>query len=227
MVTKTRQYRHEIKFTISKKCAKILKDRLLAIMSIDENGKNGYFIRSLYYDTPNQDAYYEKIDGVLYRNKYRIRIYNHDDGFIRLEKKMKHNNMTAKEQTRISKEICMKILDESLDIHYIEDGLLKEFYVKVKINHLCPSVLVDYERLALTYPVSDVRVTFDYNISSGRYNYDLFNYQNNDYKVIKDDLVVLEVKYNDILPEPIKLILGTIPSNREAFSKFASARSIK
>ena len=40
-------------------------------------------------------------------------------------------------------------------------------------------------------------------------------------------LVMQEVKYNDVLPEPIKAILTTIPSNREAFSKFAAARSIK
>ena len=226
-MTKTRQYRNEIKFTITKNCAKILQDRLIKIMNIDINGQNGYLIRSLYFDTPNQDAYYEKIDGAPYRQKYRIRIYNKDESFIRLEKKMKHNNMTAKEQVKISKETCMKILDNSLSIYDVDNELLKEFLSLIKINNLMPSVIVDYERLALTYPISDVRITFDSNIKSGKYNYDLFDYQNNTYKVIDDDLLILEVKYNEILPEPIKLILSTIPMNRQAFSKFAACRSIK
>lgn len=226
-MTKTRQYRHEIKFTITKNCAKILKDRLLSIMSIDENGKNGYFIRSLYFDTPNSDAYYEKIDGAPYRKKYRIRIYNNDDDFIRLEKKMKHNNMTAKEQINISKSTCEKILNNSLSLFDVETGLLKEFLIQVQTKHLMPSVIVDYERLALTYPVSDVRITFDSNIKSGRYNYNLFNYKDSDVKVIENNLLVLEVKFNEVLPEAIAIILGTIPSTRQAFSKFAACRSIK
>ena len=226
-MTKTRQYRHELKFTITKKCARILKDRLVKIMNIDENGINGYFIRSLYFDTPNQNAYYEKIDGAPYRSKYRIRVYNRDNNFIRLEKKMKHNNMTAKDQVKISKEDCIKILENKLSVFNLDDGLLKEFIVEIKTKNLMPSVIVDYERLALTYPVSDVRITFDSNIKSGKYNYDLFDYGCTSYTVIDDDKLILEVKYNDVLPEPIKAILTTIPSNREAFSKFAAARSIK
>lgn len=226
-MTKVRQYRHELKFTITKKCAKILKDRLMSIMSVDENGKNGYFIRSLYFDTPNSDAYYEKIDGAPYRKKYRIRVYNGDDDFIRLEKKMKHNNMTAKEQVNISRITCEKILKNQLSIFELNDGLLKDFLIEIKTKNLIPSVIVDYERLALTYPVSDVRITFDSNIKSGKYNYNLFDYKNTEYKVIDDDLLVLEVKFNEILPEPIAIILSTIPSNRQAFSKFAACRSIK
>ena len=226
-MTKTRQYRHELKFTITKKCAKILKDRLMSIMSVDENGRNGYFIRSLYFDTPNSDAYYEKIDGAPYRKKYRIRIYNGDDDFIRLEKKMKHNNMTAKEQVNISRITCEKILNNAISIYDLDDGLLKEFLIELKTKHLIPSVIVDYDRLALTYPVSDVRITFDSNIRSGKYNYNLFNYKENEYSAIDNDLLVLEVKFNEVLPEAIAIILSTIPSNRQAFSKFAACRSIK
>ena len=89
-----------------------------------------------------------------------------------------------------------------------------------------PSVIVDYNRLALIYPVSDVRVTFDFDIKSGRYDYDLFT-KNDGYKVLDEDMVILEVKFNEILPYPIACILSTIPSTRNAFSKFAYCRSIK
>ena len=222
----SRQYRHEIKYTISKTQAYILKERLLKIMEVDPYGKRGYFIRSLYFDTPTNEAYNEKLDGVLNRKKYRIRLYNLDDSFIRLEKKIKDNDMTAKEQTKISKSELSKILSNKLDIDDSQDKLLKEFLVEIKTRGLEPSVIVDYNRLALIYPVSDVRVTFDYDIKSGRYDYDLFN-KNDGYKILDDDMVILEVKFNEILPYPIACILSTIPSTRNAFSKFAYCRSIK
>lgn len=222
-----RQYRHEIKFLINENQANILKDRLSMIMTVDENGKNGYFIRSLYYDTPNNKAYNEKLDGVEYRRKYRIRMYNKDDNYIRLEKKIKDENMTAKEQIRISKEDCIKIMNNELSFYDMEDNLLKEFLIDIKTKNLVPSVIVDYDRYALLYPVSDVRVTFDYNIKSGIYNYNLFDYNNVNYNVLDDGVIVLEVKFNDFLPEVIGIILKTIPSIRNAFSKFAMCRSVK
>ncbi len=222
----SRQYRHEIKYTISKTQAYILKERLLKIMEIDPYGKRGYFIRSLYFDTPTNEAYNEKLDGVLNRRKYRIRLYNLDDSFIRLEKKIKDDNMTAKEQTKISKSDLDKILSNKFNIEEYDDKLLKEFLIEIKTKGLEPSVIVDYNRLALIYPVSDVRVTFDFDIKSGRYDYDLFT-KNDGYKVLDEDMVILEVKFNEILPYPIACILSTIPSTRNAFSKFAYCRSIK
>lgn len=222
-----RKYRHELKFIISKNMAEILKQRLSLIMKIDDNGKNGYFIRSLYFDTPSSDAYYEKLNGVLYRKKYRIRLYNKDDNFIRLERKLKHNNLTSKDQTIISKELCENIINNNIYTFKTSDNLLREFLIDRNIKVLRPSVIVDYYRLAFTYPVSDVRITFDYNISSGKYNYDLFDYDENTYKVIDDKTIVLEVKYNEILPEIIALILNTVPTFRSAYSKFSECRSIK
>lgn len=221
------RYRHELKYKINKNSAQILKLYLSKIMDIDTNSytDNTYKIRSLYFDNDSSDAYYEKQNGILYREKYRIRYYNDDDSFIRLECKIKNNNLTSKKQVRISKEICEKILNN--DIYDINtNGLLQEFINKIKINHLIPSVIVDYTRLAYTYPVSDVRITFDYNIKSGRYNYNLFS-NIPTYDVLNDEEVVLEVKFNEFLPESIAIILKTVPSLREAVSKFALSRSIK
>ena len=47
------------------------------------------------------------------------------------------------------------------------------------------------------------------------------------YKIIDDNEVVLEVKFNEILPEQIAIVLSTVPMIRQAFSKFAMCRSIK
>lgn len=229
----TRKYRHEIKFIISKQMSLVLKQRLALAMDIDKNSvnlDNTYFIRSLYFDDINSTAYYEKIDGVLYRKKYRIRMYNNDSSFIRLERKWKHNNMTSKDQLKISKENCINLLTnqfDNIDKELLNQSLMKEFITDIKVFGLKPSVIVDYKRLAYTYPISEVRITFDEKIKSGLYNCNLFNMDRITYDVIDNDEVVLEVKFNEVLPEHISIILQTIPMYRQAVSKFALCRSIK
>ena len=223
------KYRHELKFKISNGCAEVLKSQLSLILDKDKNALSdgSYVIKSLYFDDINSNSYYEKLDGVLYRKKFRIRTYNDDDNFIRLEKKMKHNNLTSKEQMLISKGIYSKILNGKLDEIDSPTGLLEEFITNSKTKHLVPSVIVLYHRIAFTYPISEVRITFDSHIQSGLYNYDLFDKEVPMYDVSEPGKQVLEVKFNEVLPLHIANILNDIPSCKEAVSKFAICRSIK
>ena len=224
------KYRHELKFKISNSAAEILKQKLSLILGKDKNAfyKDGsYLIKSLYFDDIESNSYYEKMDGVLYRKKYRIRMYNNDDSFIRLEKKMKHNNYTAKEQMLISKDIYSKILDGRINEIDDAEGLLLEFLNEIRTKKLIPSIIVGYHRTAFTYPISEVRITFDSLISSGRYNYDLFDNTMPSYVVDEVGKQVLEVKFNEVMPLHIAKLLNDIPACREAVSKFAICRSIK
>lgn len=224
------KYRHELKFKISNSAAEVLKQKLSLILKKDKNAyysDGSYLIKSLYFDDLDSSSYYEKMDGVLYRKKYRIRIYNNNDEFIRLEKKMKHNTYTVKEQILISKDIYSKILNGKLDEIDSPTGLLEEFITNSKTKHLVPSVIVLYHRTAFTYPISEVRITFDSHIQSGLYNYDLFDKEVPMYDVSEPGKQVLEVKFNEVLPLHIANILNDIPSCKEAVSKFAICRSIK
>ena len=90
-----------------------------------------------------------------------------------------------------------------------------------------PSIIVDYHRTAYTYQISDVRITFDSNIKSGLYNYNLFENNAPLYSVDEIGKQVMEVKFNEILPLHIANLLQDIPSCREAVSKFAICRGIK
>lgn len=223
------KYRHELKYIISATQAEILKQRLSLVMEVDQNSVNSdhtYRIRSLYFDDIFSKSYYEKLDGVLYRKKYRIRIYNQDDQFIRLECKYKHNNLTSKEQAIITKELCFNLMNQQTDFT-TDNPFVNRFLGEMKAKHLIPSVIVDYKRLAFTYPISDVRITFDSHIQSGKYNYDLFDYTKPLFDVIENNIVVLEVKFNEVLPSHIAIILETIPSFRQAVSKFALCREVK
>ena len=113
-----KQYRHELKFILNETEANILKYRLSLLMDVDKNSVNEdhtYFIRSLYFDDVYDTAYYEKVDGVEEREKYRIRIYNQDDSFIRLERKEKNRDLTYKKQAKITKEQCLKFMNGDFD----------------------------------------------------------------------------------------------------------------
>lgn len=226
-----KKYRHELKFVINSKDADILKYRLSLLMDVDTNScndDNTYFIRSLYFDDIYNSAYYEKIDGLEKREKYRIRIYNFDDSFIRLERKEKNRDLTHKEQTKITKEECIKFLNGDFDlIDTSNNKLLEEFVLKHKFNQIKPDVIVDYRRLAYTYDVEDVRVTIDEHIKSGRYNYDLFDKEILTHNVLEENESVLEVKFNNYIPNHIAKVIMTIPSIRLAVSKFALCKEQK
>ena len=96
------EYRHEIKYLISLGEAEFLATRLRLTLSQDPHAvKNGgtYFIRSLYFDTPFEKAVGEKADGVEFRDKYRIRIYDMSDKVIKFERKHKNGQFIGNSAT--------------------------------------------------------------------------------------------------------------------------------
>lgn len=218
-------YRHELKFLLTRSKAEILKYRLGLIMEKDLNAdtENGeYIIRSLYFDDIYNTSYYEKLDGIKEREKYRIRCYNGSDDFITLELKAKNGDLSYKRRNRIEKSDYINIITRNYDL--IDDTdrpVLKDFLYKAKSINLKPSVIVEYKRIAFTYPFEDVRITFDEDISSGRHNYDLFDDDLILYPVLEDGEVVLEVKYNNKLPNILNDVIKTVPMIRIAVSKFA------
>ena len=90
-------YRHEWKHEINMADLYAIRARLKVVARGDPHAKDGkYFIRSLYFDNLSDKALREKIDGVDRREKFRIRYYNKDTSFIRLEKKSKVNGLETK-----------------------------------------------------------------------------------------------------------------------------------
>ena len=226
-----KNYRYELKYEINFNYAQVLKYRLSLLMERDKNSKsrdNSYYIRSLYFDDVYDTAYYEKIDGLEKRKKYRIRFYNFDLSYIVLELKGKEGNLTYKEQNKITKDEYIYLINKEYDKINIDDRkVLEEFILESKLKNLVPSVIVDYTRIAYTYPIGDVRITFDFNISSGKFNYDLFDTNILMYDVLEKDTMILEVKYNDFMPKVIKDIIKMVPMTRISMSKFAMCKEKK
>ena len=105
-----------------------------------------------------------------------------------------------------------------------EEELAKRLYVKMTEQVYSPKTIVEYERTAYTYPVSDVRVTFDRNIRGSVNPYGIFEKEPFYIPLINPDMGVLEVKYNDFFPSALKPLLESLDGVAESYSKYSMAR---
>lgn len=219
--------RHEIKHEITYHDMIILRKRLQAVMKRDSYAKDGiYKIRSLYFDNISDKALREKIDGVNHREKFRIRYYNDDTSFIRLEKKSKKSGLGNKQMAVISVEETQKIIDGDYEwMKSCKDRpLILELYTKMVLQGLRPKTIVDYTREPFTFAAGNVRVTLDYNIRTGLKCTDFLN--GNCITIPAGDIntIILEVKWDNYLPEIIKDIVQLEGRRGAAFSKYAVSR---
>lgn len=218
--------RHEYKFSINQTDDYIVANRLRKLFLhdafADETGN--YRVSSLYFDTPNDKALRQKLDGVSEREKFRIRYYNDDLSFMRLEKKIKKAKMNAKFNTRISKEQVEKILHGKIDfLLHSNDALMIELYSKMRGQLLQPKSIVTYEREAFQYIPGNVRITVDRNVRTVP-DATHFLDVNAVHMAVDRGFNIFEVKYDEFLPEIVKLAVQ-IP-NRQARenSKYALSR---
>ncbi|NLV17620.1 MAG: polyphosphate polymerase domain-containing protein [Syntrophomonadaceae bacterium] len=224
---KALKYRYELKHVISEGDALITGRRLSGILPRDQSaGSDGqYHIRSLYFDTPEDRALYDKIDGIPIKEKFRIRFYNHDPDFIRLEKKIKHFNHGFKEKARLQKEEVQWILHgDTSFLANSEQALLRHFYVKLRTERLAPKTVVDYRREAYYFPPGNVRVTIDRDIRASVTSLDIFDNDLPSVPVL-DGRCVLEVKYDEFLPDFIQDLIQLNKCTSAALSKYAACRA--
>lgn len=216
--------RHEWKHLISASDAVALRARLGAVLRRDPHQPGSYRIRSLYFDNPYDKALREKLDGLCTREKYRIRYYNGDDSFIRLERKAKVNHLTAKAAAPITRAQCEALLaGETAWMLDTGDPLLIELQAKMCYQLLRPRTLIDYTRDAFIYAPGNVRLTLDSDIRSGIAATALFD----PVPMLPVDParpVVLEVKYDQYLPELIRDLIQTPGRHTEPYSKYAAGR---
>lgn len=218
--------RHELKHIINPHDDLILSSRLRKLFKHDANaGSHGsYPVSSCYFDTPEDKALRQKIDGVNRREKFRLRYYGNDTSFIRLEKKFKINGMSGKYSTRVTQEEVEAILTGDIEfLSKSEDPLILELYSKMKGQVLRPKTIVTYDREAFIYEPGNVRITIDRNLRSGLSNTDFLN-TDLSHVPVSDGLAVLEVKYDEFIPEIVGMAVQATNRQASAYSKYAICR---
>ena len=222
--------RHELKFFISPLQYQVLSRTLKATLNPDPHGdeNNQYHIRSLYFDTAYDSALYDKINGTANRDKYRIRIYNFSDQMIRLECKSKFRDLISKRSVRITRDLAEQLISaDPTGLESTASGLVSDTFREMRTNLLHPVVIVDYLREAYLHPAEEVRITFDMQLRSGLNSVDMFNPYLPTVPPFDHDEIILEVKYNQVLPPYIASLLTYALRDgacRSAISKYVYCR---
>ena len=221
------KFRHELKHYINYSDYLAIRNRLRTIMHIDRNANadNEYRIRSLYFDNVYDKALMEKAVGIPKRDKFRIRFYNDNHNFIRLEKKSKIRGLCLKDSERITKEECIKIINGNIEfLKNSGKNLFADLYSQMKGNLMKPRTVVDYTREAYIYPIGNVRITFDKSIRTGLHSVNLFDNDLPTIETIDHKYIVLEVKFDEFLPQVIQDIIQVNERRATSISKYEAAR---
>ena len=220
-------WRHELKFVCSVQQLAIIENRIKPLLKPDPHvGPAGFYhISSVYFDDEWDSCYYENEDGTDPREKFRIRIYNGSDARITLELKQKMRGMTRKKSCRLTRQQCDAILNgEILPIQKEMPELLQKFTAQQRERRLCAKVIVEYDRVPYVFRIGNVRITLDKNIASSSETEKFLTGGYRRRPIMPVGKHVLEVKYDELLPDTVRQLLALETLKRTSFSKYYLCR---
>ncbi len=221
------KYRHELKYVVTAVQMALLESRIRNLISLDSHaGEEGsYRIRSLYFDDRYHSCYLENEIGTDPREKFRIRIYNGDPGRISLELKRKEHGMTQKIASPLTKEQCLELMEgKPLPVDASYAPVLQKFNLLVRTRGMGPAVIVEYDRVPYVDRLGNVRVTLDRNIASSQAVSAFLEPEISRRPVMPAGQHILEVKYDEFLPDYIYRNLQIPGLRQTAFSKYYLCR---
>lgn len=221
------KYRHELKYVVSTAQIALLKSRIEPLMQRDRHaGADGtYSIRSLYFDDYHNRCFYENENGTDPREKFRIRIYNHSCERITLECKRKERGKTRKTSCPLTMEQARKLI-QGHPLAQIENlhPLLRKLMLQMHTQYMRPAVIVEYERIPYVCKNGNVRVTFDTQISSSSSIDGFFSDTIAKRPVMPAGWQLMEVKFDEYLPDYIYRNLNLNQLQQTAYSKYYLSR---
>lgn len=220
------KYRNELKYVCTEGELQIISSRIQHLCQRDSHaGEQGiYCIRSVYFDDRIDTYLRENENGNDPREKFRIRIYNASDARITLECKKKERSMTHKDSCVLTKDQYGQIITGTYMPCDTDSPLLRRFAMELHNKRLQPKVIVGYERTPFVYAPGNVRITFDRNIGSTTDIASFFNENLPLRPIMNTGHHILEVKYDEFLPEFLYNALNLANLRQTAFSKYALCR---
>jgi hypothetical protein len=202
--------RFELKYLITLQQAEKFKSALRAYLAPDGhgNGNGRYGLASLYYDSPDLHCYREKVDGVKFRRKLRIRHYEADKVFteetpVFVEIKQRIDRVTQKRRAILPYAQALRLCNDRQIPHHAPDdkAIIEEIYAFLWQYNLRPVSIVRYERQAFIGTDYDIglRVTFDTALSFQCHPLHLHE-QPSGLPMLPASLVVMEIKVNECIP---------------------------
>lgn len=221
------KYRHEMKYLITQGQLEVLRSRLSGMLPLDPHAGSGrgYSIRSLYFDDIFNRCYYENLNGTDPKEKFRIRIYNGSDERISLECKRKENGKTLKSACLLTREQCLHLMNGEApwDIE-TQPQVLRKLMIEMELHRMRPAVIVEYDRIPYVCSAGNVRITLDTSLSSSDALTEFLNETVPRRPVMAAGQQLLEVKYDEFLPDYIYRALQLESLRQTAYSKYFLCR---
>lgn len=229
-------YRFEYKYIVSNSLIPVIREMIAPYIDLDSHVEHKethqYSVRSIYFDTPNFDYYFDKLEGVGNRKKVRLRVYheNTDESLAFLEVKKKYEVPLIKNRAPLKSENILELFQSGNTNNIVIDGLnqfknskdfASSFFYYMYAESLEPVILISYDREPYNSKFDPTtRVTFDKNLRS-------YPYPNLE-DIYRDDILVssmrgqfiLEVKFNHVFPNWMKTIIAQFNLRSEAVSKY-------
>jgi SPX domain protein involved in polyphosphate accumulation len=221
--------RNERKFLISKNVYEDLNIKLKEYMEMDDHSKEDsfYTISNIYYDTEDNYLIRNSLSKPQYKEKLRLRSYGVSGGEdkVYLELKKKFNGLVNKRRTSLKLNEAYEFLrtNEKPELkNYMNKQVINEIHYSLKLYKVEPKVYLAYDRKAMFCKDNrEVRITFDTNIRTRRYDLKL---EAGDYgePLIENDKWLMEVKVEKNIPLWLSKLLSEYKIYKTSFSKYGN-----
>jgi SPX domain protein involved in polyphosphate accumulation len=201
--------RFEIKYLLSYDQVPKLREELRSRMEADPyTVRGGYPVTSLYYDSKSLRYYWEKIEGLHFRRKLRVRAYGErheltDETPVYVEIKQRVNRVTQKRRVKVPYLLARRLCNERELIEHSPEQrpFLEEVLGLVEGHGLLPTAITAYNREAYLGFDADLglRVTIDHRVRGRDRDFHLGAEVENRL-IIPPAKAVVEVKANERVP---------------------------
>lgn len=228
------ELRYEYKYAVRIDKEQELRRMLSPFVAIDRHAigreNNEYTVRSIYFDTPDFKFYHDKVDGLSYRKKVRLRGYNQLNGAnpVFLETKNKFLSPLHKTRAKMSFENALESFEED-NYPLILEGMSKNysqansFIYQLLSKNLRPVILIIYDRIPFTEIIDTpnrLRITFDKKLRSSSFPKINELYEENETVDSLKGYFILEVKFNLHYPVWMNSIITKLQLKRQSLSKY-------
>ncbi|GAA3194874.1 polyphosphate polymerase domain-containing protein [Dactylosporangium siamense] len=201
--------RYEIKYLMPGTALPALRAELDRRLDRDSHGTDGgYGVWSTYYDTRDLRCYWEKIEGLKFRRKLRIRHYGDrfgvdDDTDVFVEIKQRVNRVTQKRRVALPYRLALQLCDgrEMVEHEPGQRAFLEEVLGLVGRLDLRPVAMTGYQREAFVGRGAEagLRVTVDQRLRGRDRDFHLGADAENRL-IVPARLAVVEFKANERVP---------------------------
>ncbi|WP_051415626.1 polyphosphate polymerase domain-containing protein [Nocardiopsis sp. CNT312] len=224
--------RYEIKYLVPVGKVADIRSELAGRMLVDRNaGAGGYGVWSVYYDTDRLRFYWEKVEGLRFRRKLRVRRYGEtgeapEDTPVSVEIKQRVNRVTQKRRVLLPYDTARALCDRRVRVSHpgADQPFVDEVLDLVVRLDLRPVAMTGYRREPYVGTGADLglRVTLDHRVRGRDRDFDLRAEAENRY-IIDPGHVVMEVKADERAPYWVTDMAARLDLQVERISKYCQS----